>query len=90
MRSPLAEDGDSRDLVCALDVDLVALVADAGLGTIDAVRSGVDALAPLPVVVLLNRFDEGDDLHRRNRDWLAQRDGFDVAVDVAELATRLG
>jgi len=90
VRSPLAEDGDSRDLVRALDVDLVVLVADAGLGTIDAVRSGVDALAPLPVVVLLNRFDAGDDLHRRNRDWLAQRDGFDVVVDVASLAAGLG
>ncbi len=90
VRSPLADDGDSRGLVRALDVDLVVLVADAGLGTIDAVRSGVDALAPLPVVVLLNRFDEGDDLHRRNWEWLVQRDGFDVVVDVAELATRLG
>lgn len=89
VRSPLAEDGDSRHLVRALDVDLVVLVADAGLGTIDAVRSGVDSLAPLPVVVLLNRFDEGDDLHRRNRDWLVQRDGLDVVVDVEDLAARL-
>ena len=43
VRSPLAEDGDSRDLVRALAVDVVVLVADAGLGTIDAVRSGVDS-----------------------------------------------
>ncbi|MCO8126570.1 dethiobiotin synthase [Acidimicrobiia bacterium EGI L10123] len=90
VRSPLAEDGDSRDLVRALGVDLVVLVADAGLGTIDAVRSGVDALAPLPVVVLLNRFDEADDLHRRNRDWLAQRDGLDVVTGVDGFAARLG
>ena len=62
--------------------------SDAGL-TIDAVRSGVDALAPRPVVVLLNRFDQGDDLHLRNRDWLLQRDGFDVVVDVEGLAARL-
>ncbi|HSP05051.1 MAG TPA: AAA family ATPase, partial [Acidimicrobiales bacterium] len=89
VRSPLAEDGDSRDLVRALDVDLVVLVADAGLGTIDAVRSGVDSLAPLSVVVLLNRFDEGDDLHRRNRDGLVQRDSFDVVTDVEDLAARL-
>lgn len=89
VRSPLAEDGDSRDLVRALDVELVVLVADAGLGTIDAVRSGLDSLAPLPVVVLLNRFDEGDDLHLRNRDWLVQRDGFDVVTDVETLAARL-
>jgi dethiobiotin synthetase len=89
VRSPLAEDGDSRELVRSLDVDVVVLVADAGLGTIDAVRSGVDALAPLSVVVLLNRFDEGEDLHRRNRDWLVQRDGFDVVIDVDALAARL-
>lgn len=89
VRSPLAEDGDSRDLVRALAVDLVVLVADAGLGTIDAVRSGVDALAPLPVVILLNRFDEGEDLHRRNRDWLVRRDGLDVVTGVEALAARL-
>lgn len=89
VRSPLAEDGDSRDLVRALDVDVVVLVADAGLGTIDAVRSGVDSLAPLPVVVLLNRYDGSDDLHRRNRDWIRDRDGIDVLTGVEELATRL-
>lgn len=88
VRSPLAEDGDSRDLVRALDVDLVVVVADAGLGTIDAVRSAVEALAPMPVVVLLNRFDGADDLHRRNRDWLVERDGCDVVTDVDSLTTR--
>ena len=89
VRSPLADDGDSRDLVRALAVDLVVLVADAGLGTIDAVRSGVDALAPLPVVTVLNRSDEGSDLHRRNRDWLAGRDGFEVVASVEGLVRRL-
>lgn len=85
IRSPLADDGDSRDLVRALGVDLVVLVADAGLGTIDAVRSAVDQLAPLPTVVLLNRFDGDDDLHRRNRDWLVGRDGFHVVTSVSDL-----
>lgn len=86
VRSPLAEDGDSRALVRTLDVDVVVLVADAGLGTIDAVRSGVEGLAPRRVVVHLNRFDEGDDLHSRNRDWLVRRDGFDVVTTVGDLA----
>jgi dethiobiotin synthetase len=86
VRSPLAEDGDSRDLVRALGVDVVVLVADAGLGTIDAVRSATDSLAPLPTVVLLNRFDPDDDLHRRNRDWLRDRDGVDVVAGVDDLA----
>ena len=89
VRSPLAEDGDSRDLVRALGVDVVVLVADAGLGTIDAVRSGVDSLAPLSAVVLLNRFDARNDLHVRNRDWLVERDGLDVVTDAEELAARL-
>lgn len=89
VRSPLAEDGDSRDLVRALAADLVLLVADAGLGTIDAVRSGVDSLAPLPVVVLLNRFDPEVDLHLRNRDWLLGRDGIDVVIRIDDLATDL-
>lgn len=89
VRSPLAEGGDSRDLVRSLVVDVVVLVADAGLGTIDAVRSGVDSLAPLPVIVLLNRFDPADDLHARNRDWLRDRDGIDVVTTVGDLAARL-
>jgi dethiobiotin synthase len=89
VRSPLAADGDSRDLVRRLDVDAVVLVADAGLGTIDAVRSGVDSLAPLAVVVLLNRFDAAHELHVRNRDWLRDRDGFDVVTSVEYLAGRL-
>jgi dethiobiotin synthetase len=85
VRSPLAEDGDSRDLVRALGVDLVLLVADAGLGTIDAVRGAHDALAPQPVVTFLNRYDEGNDLHRRNRAWLTERDGFAVVHRVDEV-----
>lgn len=89
VRSPLAEDGDSRDLVRALDVDLVLLVADAGLGTIDAVRGAIDALAPLPVLTVLNRYVEGDDLHRRNRAWLTERDGFAVADGVDAVVERL-
>ena len=50
----------------------VVLVADAGLGTINAVRLSVapfQALGHEPIVVL-NRFDADDDLHRRNAAWL--------------------
>lgn len=89
VRSPLAEDGDSLDLVRALAVDVVVLVADAGLGTIDAVRSAVGSLPGVRIVVVLNRYDPADDLHRRNRDWLADRDGFDVVTGIEELVARL-
>ncbi|MEA2842777.1 MAG: glycine C-acetyltransferase, partial [Actinomycetota bacterium] len=37
-RSPVAADGDSLDLAAALHPDLVVLVADAGLGAVNAVR----------------------------------------------------
>ena len=81
VRSPLADDGDSVDLARALDPDLVVLVADAGLGTIHAVRSSAAALAGWTLAVVLNRYDPGSDLHRRNRAWLAERDGLPVYTD---------
>jgi dethiobiotin synthetase len=87
VRSPAAEDGDGVDLTAALAPDLVLVVADAGLGTINAVRMTVDALGTdTPVVVHLNRFDGDADLHRRNRDWLADRCGLVVTTDLGELA----
>jgi len=101
VRSPQADDGDVVELARALDPDAVVLVADAGLGTINAVRLAVGALAgaarpgrgALPVVVVLNRFDAGTDLHGRNHAWLAGRDGLDVVpgdpAGLALLATRL-
>jgi dethiobiotin synthetase len=84
LRSPIAEDGDTLTLIERLDPDHVLVVADAGLGTIHAVRSTVAALGPLevPYTVLLNRYDGGD-LHDWNRRWLVERDGMDVVVDPA-------
>ena len=81
VRSPLASDGDTVALAEALRPGLVLLVADAGLGTINAVQLSVDALAGQRVVVFLNRFDPLDDLHPRNRDWLATRAGLEVVTD---------
>lgn len=94
--SPQAVDGDSTHVVSALRPDLVVLVADAGLGTINVVRmsmaslhdavhrSGGDRRAvdrrAVPVVVVLDRFDAGHDIHRRNLQWLAVRDGFEVVA----------
>jgi dethiobiotin synthetase len=85
LRSPLAHDADNLDLARALAPDLVLLVADAGLGTIHAVRSCLEVLDGLAHVVLLNRYDDGDGLHRHNRAWLAGRDGVTTEVDPAAI-----
>ena len=85
VRSPLADDGDTVQLVRALAPDHVLLVADAGLGTINAVRLCVAALGTADCTVFLNRFDSGDDLHRRNLAWLSERDGLQVVTAVDAL-----
>jgi hypothetical protein len=44
-------------------------------------------------VVVLNRFDDRDEIHRRNRQWLAERDGYQVVVipgGESELADLVG
>jgi dethiobiotin synthetase len=87
-RSPLAHDGDTIDLARALGIGRAVLVADAGLGTINAVRLCVDALAGFDTLVFLNRFEPGGDLHRRNRAWLADA-GYSVTTAVPELADAL-
>ncbi|HEY7072770.1 MAG TPA: dethiobiotin synthase [Acidimicrobiales bacterium] len=89
LRSPLAADGDSVTLAEALRPERVLLVADAGLGTINAVRLSAAALAGWPVTVVLNRYDPGDDLHVRNHEWLATRDGLDVVTDPADLVATI-
>lgn len=82
-RSPIAHDGDSVDLIKRLSVDEVFLVADAGLGTLNAVRLTLASVAPLPTTVFLNRYESNDDLHRRNRDWLSSKDGVSALTDLA-------
>ncbi len=67
----------------------MVIVADAGLGTINAVRLAVDAFAGLPTVVALNRFDRDDDLHGVNFAHLRDACGFAVVTTPVELAARL-
>jgi len=86
-RSPIADDGDSVDLAAHLKPDLVVLVADASLGTINAVRLSLASLEGHPVAVVLNRYDDADDLHRRNRFWLDAE--CDLVTDVAALVSRV-
>jgi dethiobiotin synthetase len=86
LRSPIADDGDCLALCVSLRPDVVVLVADAGLGTINAVRLTLDALGPLAsaTVVVLNHFDASSDLHQRNLEWLRRRDGLRVLTVVGE------
>ena len=89
VRSPLAHDGDTVDLIALLKPDAAVLVADAGLGTINAVLLSYAALAPVPVHVILNRFNAGDPLHAANRNWLIERFGLDVSVDIDSLVEHI-
>lgn len=86
VRSPMTSDkGDTVDLIDRLRPDRIVLVADAGLGTLNAVRLCLDALASSTVTVFLNRFDADDPLHTANRSWLEAHAGAPVAVDPAAL-----
>jgi dethiobiotin synthetase len=80
VRSPLAADGDAVSLATALEPDLVMLVADAELGTLNLVRLSAEALREVParLVVVLNRFDPATELHGLNRDWLRSAGGLHV------------
>lgn len=84
-RSPLAGDGDNVDYARALGASLAVLVADAGLGTINAVELCTAALTGFETLVMLNRYEPDLDLHRRNRDWLAAA-GHRTATTIGGLA----
>ena len=81
-RSPMADDADSATFVRSVVADHVLLVANAGLGAINAVRLCATALEATPFTVVLNRFDRDDAVHETNRAWLADRDGFSVVTTV--------
>jgi dethiobiotin synthetase len=87
--SPQASDGDGVDLVRALGPDAVVLVSGAGLGALSHVRMAARSLHGWPLLVFLNHFDPGDEVHRANREWLAEHWGLEVAVEPDELAGRL-
>ncbi len=97
VRSPMAsDDADAVALAAALMPEMVVLVADAGLGTINSIRLAVAALEAivetrdaLDLVVVLNRFDASDELHRRNLAWLEDHDGLTLVTSIAALAELL-
>ena len=88
-RSPLADDGDTVELAEALDADVVLLVADPELGTINATMLAAEAFDDRPLVVFLNRYDDAAADHVRNRDWLVETSGLAVVTDLEELGSKL-
>jgi dethiobiotin synthetase len=82
--SPIAHDADNLALIEKLAPTRVVLVADAGLGTLNAVRLCLRALDGQPTTVFLNRFDGINELHVRNREWL-MNEAVRVETDVASL-----
>lgn len=85
-RSPMAEDGDAVTFAAVIDPDEVVLIADAGLGTVNAVILSAAPLSHWPVTVILNRFDPTMQLHQLNVDWLRTREGLEVVTDPEALA----
>ena len=88
-RSPLADDGDSVTMAALLDPDHIVVIADAGLGVINATLLAVAPLSHWTSTVVLNRFDPANDLHLRNLGWLRDREELDVVVDLDQLAAQL-
>jgi dethiobiotin synthetase len=80
--SPIAHDGDTLALAAALRPDLVLLVTDPALGVVSQVRLAARALEGNRLLVVLNRYDDADEVHRRSRDWLTTVDSLPVVTDV--------
>jgi dethiobiotin synthetase len=98
VRSPMASDdpGDAVTLIAALIPEVVVVVADAELGTINGVRLTVTALEPVlerregvALVIFVNRYDPENDLHRRNLSWLRDHDGVTIVSSIEELLPTL-
>jgi dethiobiotin synthetase len=89
LRSPIAHDADNVAFIESVAPDAVVLVADAGLGTINSVRLSLAALGKRRVHVHLNRFDATNDLHVRNRAWLADVYGIEASVAIENLLDQL-
>jgi len=89
LRSPIAHDGDCVDLVQRLSPDAIVLVADAGLGTLNATRLSLACLSPATATVFLNRYEPHSELHQLNRKWLTEHYGLRVTVSIDALFAQL-
>ena len=88
-RSPLCHDADTVALANTLRADVTVLVADAGLGAINAVLVNAACFDESPVVVMLNRFDPEDDVHVRNLHWLRRVATFPMFTCISDVAADL-
>ena len=86
IHSPLADDGDTLDLLDTLRPDLVVVVADARLGAINMIRLTAGVLRHHPFVVHINRYDSGDELDGLTLRWLTERCQMIVTTTIEELA----
>ncbi len=85
--SPIAEDGTSLDLALLAQPEVLLLVADAGLGTINSVLLSIRAIQDevakrrmpstrLPLVfAYLNRYEEASPVHSTNFTFLGEKLG---------------
>jgi dethiobiotin synthase len=87
-RSPMAANGDNVDFARAIQPDVVVIVADSGLGVINAVRLSAHAFDDFPLIVALNHYTD-EALDARNRDFLVERADLDVVTSPSHLATNL-
>ena len=92
LRSPIAHDGDALDLIAILHPCVVVIVADAGLGAINAALLTVDAIAhrsTVAVVVMLNRFDADDAIHIANLAYLQAHTAGSVVHSITALCDNI-
>lgn len=89
-RSPIGSDGDAVTVAGLVHPDVVVLVADAGLGTVNAVLLSLAPFSSHRTIVVLNRFDPDEELHVRNRDWLVDHHALEVVTSATALADGLG
>lgn len=82
--SPITHDADNLQLIARLAPRRVILVADAGLGTLNAVRLCARALDGFDFTVYLNRYDHENELHRLNHSWLTEKYALPATHEIQE------
>ena len=87
--SPIAHDADNLQLIERLAPQRVILVADAGLGTLNAVRLCARALSGFNLTIYLNRYDAGNELHRSNLVWLTEKYALPATHAIADCLREL-